>query len=110
MKTLLKVGLGAAALLACVGTFVVKAGNQTPVVYAVTNLGRGSAFKVSNPDASGTFLVVGSTPDPDVAVRATVWTVSTDGSVADVFTYDTLGASQAVDVNDHGMIIGSSQF
>jgi hypothetical protein len=57
--------------------------------------------------ASGTILVVGRIPDPDVVVRATVWTVNADGTVANVFKYDSLPGSQAVDVND-GIIIRSS--
>jgi hypothetical protein len=113
MKTLLKVGSAAVVLLASIGAFAVRAGNNTPTLYAVTNLGPGSAFKASNPDSSGTFLVVGSSPDPvnpNGPGLATVWTVSVDGTVVDVFTYDTLGHSFAIDVNDHGMIIGSAQF
>ena len=110
MKTLLKVGSVVVVLLASISAFAVRAGNNTPTLYAVTNLGPGTAFKASNADASGQFLVVGVTPDPNVIARATVWTVTTGGAVVDVFTYNTLGDSQAIDVNDHGMIIGSSQF
>ena len=113
MKTLLKISLAAVVLLASLSAFAVRAGNNTPTLYVVTNLGPGSAFKASNPDSSGTFLVVGSSPDPvnpNGPGLATVWTVSVDGTVVDVFTYDTLGHSFAIDVNDHGMIIGSSQF
>jgi probable HAF family extracellular repeat protein len=104
MKTLLKIGLTAFALLASIGILAVRAGNNTPTFYAVTNLGPGGAHKASNPDGTGTFLVVGSTPPGPVA---TVWTVTTHGTVVDVFTYDTLlGWSMATDVNDHGMVIG----
>jgi hypothetical protein len=113
MKTLLKISLAAVVLLASISAFTVRAGNNTPTLYAVTNLGPGSAFKASNPDSSGTFLVVGSSPDPvnpNGPGLATVWTVSVDGTLVDVFTYDTLGHSLARDVNDHGMIIGNSQF
>ena len=108
MKTLLKVGLAAVALLASLGAFALRADNRPPTLYAVTILGPGNAYKASNTDASGEFLVVGGTPDPNVIVRPTVWTVSTDGTVVDVFIYDTLGSGQALDVNDHGMVIGSS--
>jgi hypothetical protein len=105
MKTLLKVGV---ALLASLGAFALRADNKPPTLYAVTILGPGNAYKASNPDTSGEFLVVGGTPDPNVIVRPTVWTVSTDGTVMDVFIYDNLGTGQALDVNDHGMVIGSS--
>jgi len=111
MKTLLKISLAAFAFSVCVTALVVRAGNITPTLYAVTNLGPGSAFKASNPDSSGTFLVVGSSPDPvnpNGPGLATVWTVSIEGTVADVFTYDTLGHSFAVDVNNGGMIVGFS--
>src|SRR5262245_41553239 len=108
MKTLLKIGVAAVVLLATLGAFVVRAGGKTQTLYAVTNLGPGSAFAASNPDASGTYLVVGSIPDPDVVALATVWTVSADGTVADVFTYDSLPGSEAIDVNDSGLIIGIS--
>jgi hypothetical protein len=107
MKTLLKVGV-AAGVLAALGAFGVRAGGKTQTLYDVTNLGPGSAFAASNPDASGTFLVVGSIPDPDVVALATVWTVSADGTVANVFTYDSLPGSEAIDVNDDGIIIGTS--
>jgi len=112
MKTLLKIGLAAVALSACVTTLIAKAGNNTPTLYALTNLGPGFTFNASNPDESGTFLVVGGSIDPTSGNElATVWTVATDGSVVAVFTYDTLGAGGiAVDVNDHGMVIGSSNF
>jgi probable HAF family extracellular repeat protein len=108
MKTLLKIGLAAVALSACVTALVVRAGSNTPTLYAVTNLGPGIAFKANNPDDSGTFLVVGATPDPVVGERATVWTVTTAGTLVDVFTYDTLGNSSANDVNDEGLIVGFS--
>jgi hypothetical protein len=111
MKTLLKISLAAVVLLASISAFAARAGNNTPTLYVVTNLGPGSAFKASNPDSSGTFLVVGSSPDPvtpNGPGLATVWTVSVDGTVVDVFTYDTLPRSQAIDVNDHGMVIGNS--
>jgi hypothetical protein len=108
MKTLLKVGVVAVALLASFGAFAVRAGNVPVTHYAVTILGPGSAFAASNPDASGTFLVAGSISEPDVGARATVWTVSADGIVVDVFTYDTLPGSEATDVNDDGLVIGIS--
>jgi hypothetical protein len=108
MKTLLKVGLAAVALSVCITSFIARAGNNTPTRYAVTNLGPGNAYKASNRDASGTFLIVGGTPDSNMIVRPTVWTVSIEGAVVDVFVYDTLGSGQALDVNDHGMVIGSS--
>lgn len=105
MKTLLKIGLAAVALSACVTALIARAGNNTSTLYAVTDLGPGFAYKVGNPDASGTFLVVGSTP-PGPA--ATVWTVTADGTVIDVFTYDVFTWSAATDVNDHGMVVGIS--
>src|SRR5262249_25795380 len=108
MNTLLKIGLAAVALTACVTALIAKAGGKTQTLYAVTDLGPGSASKVSNPDASGTFLVVGSTPDAGGNNRATVWSVSTDGTVDDVFTYGFFD-SLAIDVNDHGMVVGNSQ-
>jgi hypothetical protein len=107
MKTLLKVGLAAVALLASISAYAMRGGNNTPTLYAVTNLGQGRAFKASNPDATGEFLVVGGTADPTVFRRPTVWTVSTDGAVVDVFVYSTL-AGNAIDVNDHGMVVGNS--
>jgi probable HAF family extracellular repeat protein len=108
MKTLLSLGLAAVALLASVSALAVRAGGNTQTQFAVTNLGPGSAVKASNPDADGKFLVVGSTPDPDGNPLATVWTVSTDGTVVGVFTYDTLGPAHAFDVNDDGMVVGNS--
>jgi hypothetical protein len=109
MKTLLKIGLAAVALSACVVALSARAGGKAPTLYAVTNLGPGQCFAASNLDASGTFLVVGSILDSTAGVqRATVWTVNADGTVADVFTYNTLGNSEAVDVNDHGIVIGTS--
>ena len=101
---------GGCRLSACVTTLIAKAGGKTQTLYAVTDLGPGYASKVSNPDASGTFLVVGNTPDPDGNELATVWTVSSDGTVVDVFTYDMLPpGSVATDVNDHGMVVGLDQ-
>jgi len=109
MKTLLKIGLAVVVLSACVGALIARAGGTTQTLYAVTNLGAGAAvYKAGNPDSSGTLLVVGSTPDPDVVARATVWTVSTDGTVVDVYVYETLGESVAHDVNDDGMVVGTS--
>jgi uncharacterized membrane protein len=107
MKTLLKVGLAAVALLASISASAMRAANNTTTLYAVTNLGPGGAFKASNPDANGEFLVVGATRDSNNISRPTVWTVSTDGAVVDVFVYSTL-AGNAIDVNDQGMVIGSS--
>lgn len=110
MKTLVRICLAAVALLSSVNTLAARAGGATQTLYAVTDFGPGTAvYRASNPDSSGTFLVVGSTPDPDVIGRATIWTVSTDGSVVDVFTYGTLGESAAHDVNDHGMVVGTSE-
>jgi probable HAF family extracellular repeat protein len=108
MKTLLRIGLAAVVFSACVGALIARAGGNTQTLYAVTNLGAGaSVYKASNPDSSGTFLVVGST-GPAAQPVATVWTVSTDGTVVGVFTYDTLGPALATDVNDHGMVVGQS--
>jgi probable HAF family extracellular repeat protein len=107
MKTLLKISFAAVALLAPISVLSVRAGGNTQTLYAVTNLGPGMAIKASNPGADGTFMVVGST-GPVAQPVATVWTVSTDGTVVDVFTYDALGGSAAIDVNDHGMIVGGS--
>src|SRR5689334_14078736 len=107
MKTLLKISLAAVALLASISALAVRAGGNTQTLYAVTNLGPGSALKASNPGADGTFLVVGST-GPAAQPVATVWTVSNNGTVVDIFTYDTLGPALATDVNDHGMIVGQS--
>ncbi len=87
MKTLLKIGLAAAIIVASVSALAVRAGNNAPALYAVTDLGPGGAVKASKPDDSGTFLVVGSTPGP-VGPVATAWTVTTGGTVIDVFTYD----------------------
>src|SRR5262245_15698614 len=111
MKILLKIGLVVVALLAPISVLVVRAGGNTQTLYSVTNLGPGSAFKAGNLDSSGTFLVVGSSPDPanpNGPGLATVWTVTTDGTVVNVFTYDSLGPSAAVDVSDHGMIVGNT--
>lgn len=109
MKSLRTAGWVAVVLAAGTVCLAVKAGNNSITSYDLINLGPGSAFKLNDPDAGGTFLVVGSTPDPDVAARATVWSLTTDGLVRGVYRYDTsLGASQAIGVNDYGFIVGSS--
>jgi probable HAF family extracellular repeat protein len=106
MKTILKAGFAAGTLLAFVAVLAVRAGGPAPTLYAVTNLGPGFALNANNPDEDGKFSVVGATFDPDVGIRATVWTLTVNGAVEDVFIYDKgLGASLAVDVNDDGMVV-----
>src|SRR5579872_5340898 len=109
MKTLLKIGLAAVALLPSTGTLAVPAGGDTLPLYALTDLGPGFAFNANNPDDDGRFLVVGGTIDLDGTERATVWTLAIDGTIEDVFVYDaSLGNSQGIDVNDDGMVVISS--
>src|SRR5262245_34831359 len=105
MKMSLKIGFVTTALVISSVGLALKAGSDTQTLYAITNLGPDFVASVSNPDASGMVVVVGSS-GPLEGRLPTVWTVGPSGTVEDVFTYDTLGFGTAKDVNDHGMMVG----
>src|SRR5262245_39891296 len=107
MKMLFKLGFSALAVAALITSIHAKAGVGTTTKYKATVLGRGIVNKVSNPQADGTLLVAGSSPTATEGDVATVWTVTTTGTLVNVETYDKMPDSEAVDVNDAGFVIGN---
>ena len=112
MKTSTRnIALAASTLLACISfNHAAPAKGPAGTVYVLTDLGRGSAIKASNPDSSGAFFIVGSDRGANGFSEARVWEVTTAGAILAVTDLGTLpgqSSSFAADVNDSGIVVGS---